>query len=191
MPRSWKSESAKEFWERRKKSGLCVECQKVVPAPGKLRCAACLEKRRAIHRKCSQRRRDVWRANGLCGDCGKPAIDGQTKCSECRDRRNAQWVTHREKWKPIRKIRHQSLKLEVYEAYGGAICACCGETHIEFLSVDHINNDGAKHRKEKGVLGGLYGWLKKRNFPPGFRVLCMNCNFALGHGGSCPHQSKE
>lgn len=197
MPRSWKSESQKEFWERRKKSGLCVECQKIVPAPGKLRCAACLEKRRAIHRKCSQKRRDVWRANALCGDCGKPAVDDKTKCIECRDRRNSQWVTHRDKWKPLRKLRHQALKLEVFEAYGGAVCACCGERHMEFLSVDHVNNDGAKHRKEMGWKdgtggggGNIYGYLKTRNFPSGFRVLCMNCNFAYGHGGTCPHQER-
>jgi len=34
----------------------------------------------------------------------------------------------------------------------------------------------------------LYSWLKKNNFPKGFQVLCMNCNFAKGKLGKCPHQ---
>jgi hypothetical protein len=36
----------------------------------------------------------------------------------------------------------------------------------------------------------LYLWLKQNNYPPGFRVLCMNCNFAIGHSGYCPHNAK-
>lgn len=34
-------------------------------------------------------------------------------------------------------------------------------------------------------------WLKKNNYPPGFRVLCMNCNFSLGMRGYCPHQKEK
>jgi hypothetical protein len=82
-------------------------------------------------------------------------------------------------------------KLEVFNAYNGPICTCCGETNLECLSIDHINNDGAKHRKE--INGdprdnrNLYIWLRNHGFPPGFQVLCMNCNFAKGHFGECPH----
>jgi hypothetical protein len=76
----------------------------------------------------------------------------------------------------------QALKPEVIAAYGGK-CACCGETHIEFLSIDHI--DGYKSGPRKGA--ALYSWLKQNNYPPGFRVLCMNCNMALGYLGYCGH----
>jgi hypothetical protein len=34
----------------------------------------------------------------------------------------------------------------------------------------------------------LYIWLRQRDWPPGYRVLCVNCNFAIGHFGKCPHQ---
>ena len=73
--------------------------------------------------------------------------------------------------------------------YGGEIpkCACCGESEIKFLCIDHVNNDGAKHRKEIGSIG-IYGWLKKNNFPNGFQVLCHNCNCAKGFYGKCPHK---
>lgn len=83
-------------------------------------------------------------------------------------------------------------KIEVFNAYGGCKCKCCGESNLECLSIDHINNDGAAHRKE--LTGNardgrnLYIWLQKNNYPPGFQVLCMNCNFAKGHFGQCPHE---
>ena len=34
----------------------------------------------------------------------------------------------------------------------------------------------------------LHLWLKKNNFPDGFRVLCMNCNWAKSAFGICPHK---
>jgi len=86
---------------------------------------------------------------------------------------------------------NQALKMEVLSHYSSTLeCACCGERHIEFLSMDHIGGGGAKHRKEIG-LGKLYHWLKKNNYPAGFRVLCMNCNHAYGHYDDCPHNKKD
>lgn len=34
----------------------------------------------------------------------------------------------------------------------------------------------------------VYYWLKRNHYPPGFRVLCSNCNFARGKYGHCPHE---
>lgn len=79
---------------------------------------------------------------------------------------------------------------EVLEHYGGTPprCACCGEHIREFLTVDHINGDGAKERKELGYRSGeLYRMLRRRGYPPGYGVLCWNCNAAKGHYGTCPH----
>jgi hypothetical protein len=83
-------------------------------------------------------------------------------------------------------------KREVLEAYGGCRCVCCDETELAFLSVDHIENNGNLHRKEIGGGGGrLYQWLKKHKYPPGFQVLCMNCQFGKRIHGICPHQTNE
>lgn len=79
-------------------------------------------------------------------------------------------------------------------AYGGYKCACCGETEPLFLSLDHIENDGSSHRKSIGTLGGakLYKWLEQNNYPPGFQVLCANCNHGkYRNKGICPHNDKE
>ena len=81
------------------------------------------------------------------------------------------------------------VKKKVFAKYckGVIRCGCCGEKQIEFLSIDHISGGGTKHRSEIGR-GYLYFWLVKNNFPDGYRVLCHNCNQALGSYGKCPHQ---
>jgi len=66
-------------------------------------------------------------------------------------------------------------------------CECCGENHIEFLTIDHIHGGGNKHSK-RIKNNSLYQWLINNNFPKGFRVLCYNCNCSLGHNGYCPHK---
>jgi hypothetical protein len=88
-----------------------------------------------------------------------------------------------------------ALREEVFAAYGGNLCTCCGEQEPMFLTIDHVDNDGAKMRRE-GVhsRGGtqFYQWLRKNRFPPGFQVLCMNCNLGKHrNGGTCPHQSSK
>lgn len=85
----------------------------------------------------------------------------------------------------------QKIRLEVLKKYGGNSpkCACCGETEIKFLTIDHIKNDGAKHRKEIGR-GKLYQWLYKNKYMPDrFQVLCFNCNCSKYYYGKCPHQN--
>lgn len=67
-------------------------------------------------------------------------------------------------------------------------CACCGETILEFLSLDHIHGGGNKHKRE---VRHVYIWIVRHNFPEGFRVLCHNCNQSLGAYGYCPHVNPE
>lgn len=94
-------------------------------------------------------------------------------------------VDHDREFNAVRNI---SKKLEILARYGDW-CSCCGEVLAEFLCIDHINNDGAEHRRSVGSGSAVYSWIKKNNFPPGFQVLCINCNFAKGHLGSCCHAS--
>lgn len=58
------------------------------------------------------------------------------------------------------------------------------EEEIEYI--DHINGNGSKHRKKLNNTD-MYRWLIKNKYPEGFQVLCMNCNFAKGMYGICPH----
>ncbi len=68
-------------------------------------------------------------------------------------------------------------------------CECCRETHLEFLSIDHINGGGRAQRQTIKVR--WWEWLKKNGYPKGFRVLCHNCNMAYGIYGRCPHKGKR
>lgn len=86
------------------------------------------------------------------------------------------------------KSYRQRLKDIVLEHYGNT-CACCGESNTKFLSIDHINGGGEKHREQIGRK--INGWLVKNNFPKGFQTLCFNCNWGKHiNGGVCPHKDK-
>lgn len=69
----------------------------------------------------------------------------------------------------------QKYKLLYHYSNGTLRCVNCGEDDYQALTIDHINNDGAVHKKQIGA-GNLYTWLFKNNYPRGFQVLCMNCN---------------
>lgn len=94
-----------------------------------------------------------------------------------------------DKMRLYRQAHKNKLRKETFEAYGGAKCRCCGEAERRFLTIDHINNDGAKERREMNNRGGYasYARLRARGFPGGYQVLCFNCNMAKGHYGACPH----
>lgn len=85
------------------------------------------------------------------------------------------------------------IKEETMRQYGGPVCTCCGEEEVKFLSLDHINGGGNRHRKQTGCGSGrvFYRWLKKHGYPPGFQVLCFNCNMSKGFYGECPHVTRR
>jgi hypothetical protein len=63
-------------------------------------------------------------------------------------------------------------------------CATCGISDLSLLTIDHINNDGYKDRKNNPAFrcGGhtLYRWLIINDYPVGFQILCHNCNWKKG-----------
>lgn len=82
-------------------------------------------------------------------------------------------------------------------AHYGERCACCGEGERLFLTIDHVANDGAAHRRSlPGLIGkggsSFFDWLVRQGFPKGFQTLCRNCNWGKhANGGVCPHQVTE
>lgn len=94
---------------------------------------------------------------------------------------------------------HGRLKRLEYRAkvlnYYGAYCHCngCDESENSFLVIHHVNEDGAKHRREEGIKN-IYQWLCVKfpsgKFPDNLTVLCANCNGALEHYGYCPHNKE-
>ncbi len=85
--------------------------------------------------------------------------------------------------------RNLQNKILVMEKYGNK-CSCCGEHNLGFLTIEHINGSGRKHRKEIGCSssGSFYRWLLKHDCPKdNFTILCYNCNCGKGVGDICPH----
>lgn len=123
-------------------------------------------------------RKERYKAEGRCVVCGNKPLVSQTMCQKCVDRC---------------RDHYNHKKSVVYEHYGYK-CACCKETEKAFLTIDHINNDGAEHRKTLTSAGGgyaIYSWLVENDFPEGFQVLCWNCQWGKNKHGMCPHQNPE
>jgi len=119
------------------------------------------------------------------------------KCQTCRKYAARKAEGYRSQWTPEKKEQERQKQKEFYqkcrtEMLGiyGHQCTCCGETTPEFLAFDHVNNDGAHHRKK--MVGwdflALYRWAKRHGFPDSLQVLCHNCNVAKETCGVCPHQ---
>lgn len=108
--------------------------------------------------------------------------------------------THRVERKESNKVYVRSLKEKVISHYSNDTMACAGleddlgcrfhvnltffplEVLLAVETIDHLNNDGGKHRKElfgkRGYAGyHFYQWLIKNNFPSGYQVLCFNCQW--------------
>lgn len=113
-------------------------------------------------------------------------------CKECT---NAYYKSRRPETRERQMENNRQMrrryKQRALEAYGSK-CECCGETEPAFLCIDHVNGGGNQHRAELKQAGtDLYKWLKKEGYPPGFRVLCWNCNAAIGMYGHCPHEESK
>lgn len=166
-------ERVRFLWDQRKDKA-CRRCGTQRLPPTRRSGAICPE----CNRKKAKKEKHFLILKKLCVRCRRnPATKGQN-CFGC-----AEQISIRG------RARYRKIRAEVFAAYGGAKCSCCGEQHIEFLSIDHIDGGGKKHIRSLGST--FYFWLKKNNFPPRFRVLCMNCNHAIGRSGGnhqCPHQ---
>lgn len=157
----------------------CIRCGEFKPLSafsatyGKRTCVGCGRKRAAEKMRMARRLRPkVYRA-----------IESRRYWGD-REQRNA-----------ARRDWQQRLRDEVFAAYGGYRCRCCNETEKSMLTLDHVNNDGAKQRREEPAMRWakhFYAWIVKQGFPKGLQVLCYNCNISKFRcGGICAHQLAE
>lgn len=84
---------------------------------------------------------------------------------------------------PNRRKRYKELKALVLKAYGSK-CACCSTKQPQFLTLEHKNGGGRKHREAKGSMAILRA-IVKADFPKKYSILCWNCNGARGVYGYC------
>jgi hypothetical protein len=81
-----------------------------------------------------------------------------------------------EKIQAEKRKHYLKLKTDAIAHYsnGSFKCARCGEYHSEFLELVSINGGTKKQRKETRMKTSEY--TRKMNYPPGYIVLCSNCN---------------
>lgn len=194
---------AKKRQLRLKSLGLCQCCGQKPAAVDRTFCRDCLDKKALSARKgtrcrvcncplengkflCPTHTRgistvkkiriDKYKKAGICVDCGKnPTERNRVRCPRCHTRNLT-----------TNNNTYRKFSRDVIILYGGK-CVCCGETELNFLTLDHINNDGALQRKERSAGSATYKWVMKER-PADLQVLCYNCNCAKGHYGICPHE---
>lgn len=83
---------------------------------------------------------------------------------------------HSEKNRKFWQKNRQEKRFSIIRHYSPEIkCQHCGNDDARILQIDHINGGGGVHRKQTGSSMGNYYWIIKNNFPPGFQILCPNC----------------
>jgi len=140
----------------------------------------------------------------LCKKCGDNKESSEfpvnsNECLCCKRKRNREYMRNRRiEFPELLQAQHKSyrnrncayqkrlykeLKEDVFFQYGGK-CVCCGEDNTAFLTIDHIHNDGNKHRHKNNRYSGvaIYRLLKKNNYPKdNYQILCYNCNCSKQH----------
>lgn len=136
---------------------------------------------------------------GSCLKCGKsePEVkfrESRSKCTDCRNKDRMIWYWNNlerskslnSKYAKKRRIMDKLLIIDHY-SNGLMLCSCCSENEVCFLTLDHINGGGGKHRR---VTPNLYRNLVIQGFPEGYAILCLNCNMGRYlNGGICPHKN--
>ncbi len=151
---SMSSKSTLKTVAQHKSDGNCGCGRK--PEENHKMCKICLGKVKA--------KADINKQAGKCR-CGRERRPNLTTCQRCGD---------------IVKKCNFNLKSEIMGYYGGK-CALCDVSELAFLTIDHINGGGNKHRTEIfGIKrrGGssFYSWLKQNDYPMDYQVLCWNHN---------------
>lgn len=135
----------KDYRDRLKAAGVCLNCCQRKVAPGRVKCEICLakdaervarykerlspEKLKAIQEAGNEGHRRLYylrKDQGLCVRCGKPAWGGKARCYECHLKLNRIQQNRRAKeWKDPGQCRRQGCRAPSLSGY-----RYCAE-HIE------------------------------------------------------------
>jgi hypothetical protein len=156
---------------------------KIPVADGKKQCSTCGEIKERTTEFFARARTF---ADGFHNQCKLCSLAYREQHKADAKRRHDEWNTRN----PLGPKRWRiKIKAEMIAAYGGQ-CMCCGDSHPEFLTLDHIGGRTAENHpwdlRQNG--SSIYGKLKKLGWPKNaYRLMCMNCNWAIRWGDPCPH----
>jgi len=201
------SQKAKGWRNRRIGDGRCAQCGRP-NTRGTRECVDCSQEKGRRSTARAQRRQLAQ----ICTKCGEPRVGRSKWCLRHQEDRKVageRWrqtriAEHRcvscgfklpEDWKILScvkcvhrsRLKTETMRREVIEMYGGK-CACCGESNFYFLTLDHVNNNGAEERRHPSGQNRIWARLRREKIvSPDYQILCYNCNCTKGHLGSCPH----
>lgn len=131
-------------------------------------------------------------------------VEEKKPCSRCRTRpRYYRNGICKECERERRQIQRIGVKKLVFSWYGN-ICRCCKESCLDYLTLDHVHDDGKRERggltfsqavKQLGHSGTsgsfIYDRIKKGGFeqrPLDLQILCWNCQWGKRRNyGFCKH----
>lgn len=124
----------------------------------------------------------------------------KSRCIACRKSALKRWRIKYPRHKTWNREWARKRRVDALIRVGGKNlkCKCCGEGHIEFLTIDHKNGDGAAHRKslgsKKGTPSKLYTWINRATtleIRKTLQILCWCCNCSIGVWEYCPHKQES
>lgn len=161
------------------KCGVCGNQKRQTPS-GQWQCWCCAN-RRSKHRYHRLKKTDPGKFAKLRAN------------NSAAKARWAAFPANRERVRKSQRAMRDRMRMACIRHYskGSMSCACCGEKELEFLTIDHQEGGGRKHRQRIGWGGSsFYRWLVREKFPGGYQVLCMNCNWGRRINGVCPHKQR-
>lgn len=150
-----------------------------------------LEKRREYYHKkysTSQSYRENFHKNAKkYRRLNKEKIRKQKKDWRAKD--DGTWKNKVKDW-----LNAYKSKVIWYYSNGTYQCACCGMRGLQFMSLDHPNNDGREKRIRAQInytkTFNQYSQVIRDGFKDELDVLCIGCNWMKGKYGVCPHNQK-
>jgi hypothetical protein len=173
-------------WFRPK--AVCQNCGRLDHNHSGGRCGTCYHRQTHIQRECvaCHKMRRINHKEGYCNNCYQKYKQPRKLCAGCGEVRTLQ------RGEKCGRCSHQDDKCAVYAKLGGR-CECCHEYDVNLLTIDHVHNDGAKHRRELKAAGlcAFRRIVKEILASEGpitrYRLLCWSCNSGrqIARGGVC------
>jgi hypothetical protein len=153
-------------------SKKCNRCLEIKPLDLFFRCKRSPDGRENACKACDKARKSTpeqaARIKQYWADRYKATKDSRTPAQVESAKRSVRLYARR--WR-------ESNRAAIFKIYGGK-CNACGESDPIVLDVDHVNDDGASHRAERGFGQMLMKDILDSGYcPERFQLLCKNCNW--------------
>ena len=172
---------------------ICDRCRKKKPIEQFGRRTGRGDGRARVCKRCVTDRRNLLNAADREGVARRQREYRTSLSPELREdariRASIWYIENRDHVLTRARARRLALRAEMLAAYGNC-CSCCGESEEAFLTLDHVDRDGADHRRRLGTNFAVWQELKRKGWPKrGYTLLCYNCNCGRErNGGVCPHR---